>query len=42
MVQEIQRAGKGVAAKTPWFAKAVREGTFEMVYTVIQLAVVVC
>jgi len=42
MVQEIQRAGKGVAAKTPWFTKAVREGTFKMVYTVIQLAIVVC
>ena len=42
MVQEIQRAGKGIAAKTPWFIKAVREGTFTMVYTVIQLATVVC
>ena len=41
MVQEIQRAGKGSAAKTPWFTKAVREGTFKMVYTVLQLAVVV-
>ncbi|DBA75482.1 TPA: hypothetical protein ACH3X1_010733 [Trebouxia sp. C0004] len=38
--EEIQRAGKGVAAKTPWFTKAVREGTFKMVYTVIQLAIV--
>ncbi|KAL0021777.1 hypothetical protein WJX79_009116 [Trebouxia sp. C0005] len=38
--EEIQHAGKGVAAKTPWFTKAIREGTFKMVYLVIQLATV--
>ena len=41
LVQEIQRAGNGAAAKTPWFSRALREGTFGLLYTCMSSAVTV-
>ena len=39
MYEQEQRAGNGAAARKPWLARALGEGTFQLVYECLEASV---
>ena len=42
LYKQEHRAGNGTAARMPWLARAVREGTFQLVLECLEASVKVC